>query len=299
MNGVVRAITLDVSVEREALAELALFERDPAGYKTKKQSAAEASAKAKKKGVALDASTFEAFIRHVKIEGLTDRYRRYVLTPYLSAWGVALAERPLRDVTLTELYEILDQWSTARTARIIALKAFTSWLRERDMLRLAEDPTAELKVPPSRAEKSIRPKGYAIEAVEQAYSEANSQRLRDTLRIRATTGMHATEIDRVARGDGILKEVNDPCGIKGTVTFRQLKADMTHTISLDSETYAAFQRCQIVGRGLGDSGAVQMLRRIAERLRARCTNEEARTSIVPLHPSQWCSPHFNRTGPNA
>ncbi|WP_246137119.1 site-specific integrase [Myxococcus llanfairpwllgwyngyllgogerychwyrndrobwllllantysiliogogogochensis] len=286
MNGVVRAITLDVSIEREALAELALFERDPAGYKTKKQSAAEASAKTAKKGVALDVPNFEAFIRHVKNEGLTDNYRRYVLTPYLTAWGVALAERQLRDVTLTELYEILDRWSTARTARIIALKAFTKWLRERDMLRLAEDPTAELKVPPSKAEKSVRPKGYVLAAVEQAYAEANSQRLRDTLRIRATTGMHATEIDRVARGDGILTEVNDPCGIKGTVTFRQLKADMTHTISLDSETFAAFQRCQIVGRGLGDSGVVQMLRRIADRLRSKCTNEEERRSIVPLHPSQ-------------
>lgn len=289
VNGIVRAITLDVANERDARAELVLFERDPGAYKTKKQVAAEAAASvahAGKKGVALDEETFEAFLRKVKAEGLTDGYRRYVLAPYLTAWGVALEKRPLRDVSLTELHVMLDKWPTARTPRIIALKAFTAWLRERDMLRLAEDPTAELKVPPSKAEKSIRQKGYSMAAVEQAYAEANSQRLRDTLCLRAKTGMHGTEIDRVARGDAILKDVSDPCGIKGTITFRQLKADMTHTISLDAQAFAAVERLQAFGRGLEDSGIIQSLRRIAERLKLKCVDEEQRKKIVPLHPSQ-------------
>ncbi|MCP3104636.1 site-specific integrase [Myxococcus sp. K15C18031901] len=289
VNGIVRAITLDAANERDAKAELVLFERDPGSYRTKKQAVAEATAAAAKeikKGVALDAENFEAFLRYVKAEGLTDHYRRYVLAPYLTAWGVALEGRSLRDVSLTELYLLLDKWPTARTPRIIALKAFTAWLRERDMLRLAEDPTAEMKVPPSRAEKNIRPKGYSMEAVEQAYREANSQRLRDTLCIRAKTGMHGTEIDRVARGEAVLKEVNEPCGIKGTVTFRQLKADMTHTISLDAQSFFAVERLMSYGRGLEDSGIIQSLRRIAERLRSKCHTEEERRKIVPLHPSQ-------------
>jgi integrase len=258
-------ITLDVDNEDDARAELRLFERDPLSYRSQRQVIA-AKAAGDPGAATLDGDTLEAFLKHCERQGLTEDYRNDILGHYLRAWGNALGRRDIRTVQLRELRVMLDKWRTARHHRIVALKSFTAWLREEDRLRRNEDPTLDLKVPQPIAEKSIRVKGYAMPEVERVYAEVASQVLRDTLCLRAKTGMHDTEIARVANGQAVLRVINDPSGIFGTITFRHLKAGKVHVVSVDRQTFDAAQRLQTRGSPLSRNAAKVMLDRAAKRL---------------------------------
>ncbi|QDE82844.1 integrase [Myxococcus xanthus] len=295
-----RVITLGVASEREALAELALFERDPSAYRTKKQvseSAAVLAGRAAADAVILTPELHKEFIEHARKEGLSKEYIEHILGAYLSHWGVALKGRDLREVTLLELRKLLKGWKTAEHHRIVALKSFTSWLREEGKLHRSNDPTLDLQVPQAQPEKSVRVKGYSMAAVEAVYAEVPSQLLRDTLCLRAKAAMHDTEIARVARGEALLKEVDDPCGIKGTVTFLHKRGD-DHVVSLDAQAFAAALRLQARKRPLTRAPALVMLKRAANRLREKCATPEEREEIQVIEPgairhsfSNWASDH--------
>src|SRR5262245_23634403 len=122
VSGIRYALTLDVDSERAALAELALFERDPAGYRTRGQSAAATDSA----GARLDGKTLEDFLKYAESQGLTEDYRKYILGGYLEDWGLALARRDLRTVKLQELRTLLAQkaWAGGRRHRIVAIKSF-------------------------------------------------------------------------------------------------------------------------------------------------------------------------------
>ncbi len=261
-------IALGVRTEREALAELALFDRDPLAYRTRKQQNQEqARAPA---GLRLDAATLAEFSSdaRAKVEQgeLSEGYVRHTLQPYLKAWAEALGGKELCKVTLGDLNAILGNWRRARHKRIVALRAFTAWARKTGKLERKDDPTLDLPVPQPRAEKSVRAKGYAIADVEHTYAALTSQALRDVIRLRATTGMHDTEIARVADGDAEIREVNDPCGIAGTITFRHLKAGKIHVVSLDAAGLAAARRLAARGSPLTRAPALLMLKRAHRRL---------------------------------
>ncbi|MCK8501562.1 tyrosine-type recombinase/integrase [Myxococcus fulvus] len=255
------SVRLDVSSEREALAELALFERDPVAYRTRGQAKATAPGAAR-----IEPETLEAFLKHAIEQGLTPAYVKDILGTYLTAWGAVLKGRDLRTVQLAELRALLARWKTAKRHRIVALKSFTTWLREEARLPRAEDPTIDLKVPQPKAEKSVRAKGYEMPAIELLYAEIPSQLLRDTLCLRAKTGMHDTEIGRIARGEAELREVRDPSGIFGTLTFRHLKAGKVHVVSVDAQTFAAARRLAARGSPLSRNAAKVMIDRAAKRL---------------------------------
>jgi integrase len=264
------AIKLDADSEAAALAELALFMRNPASYRTREQ------VKSVDPGAArLDGPTLEQFLKHAREQGLTPAYVKDILGHYLTDWGAALKGRDLRTVQLRELRAMLAHWKTAKRHRIVALKSFTTWLREEDRLPRNEDPTLDLKVPQPKAEQSIRAKGYAMPAVERVYAELPSQVLRDTLCLRAKAGMHDTEIARIAKGEAVLREVRDPSGIFGTITFRHLKAGKVHVVSVDAQTFAAAQRLRERGAPLSRNAAKIMLDRAARRL-----------GTAPIHPGE-------------
>jgi hypothetical protein len=67
----------------------------------------------------------------------------------------------------------------AKKHRIAALKSLTAWLREVEgTLKLSDDPTIALKVPPARPEKARRAavgghKGYEMKNVERLYAAIN------------------------------------------------------------------------------------------------------------------------------
>ncbi|WP_163783121.1 site-specific integrase [Myxococcus vastator] len=298
--GVMKSIALDVDSERAALAQLARFEEDPAAYQTKKQAArrkADADQKAASDAVILTPELQKEFIESARKEGLSEEYVKHILGNYLAHWGVALAGRDLRGVSLLELKKMLKGWKSAEHHRIVALKSFTSWLREEGKLHRSNDPTLDLQVPQAQPEKSVRVKGYSMAEVESVYAEVSSQLLRDTLCLRAKAAMHDTEIARVARGEALLKEVDDPCGIKGTVTFLHKRGD-DHVVSLDAQAFAAALRLQARKRPLTRAPALVMLKRAASRLREKCATPEEREAIQVIEPgairhsfSNWASDH--------
>jgi integrase len=228
-------IALDVRDPDSALAQLALFDLDPAGY-------AGRYAPEPVEGVGVDADRVEAFDGYLKGQGRTLRYRRNVAV-YLNQWIEALGARPLGKVRLADLHAALDAAGTARKHRIIALKSFCAWLRETGQIERSADPTLDLKVPPPRPEKAVREKGYSMEHVAAIYRAVDEQDVRDVLCIRAKTGMHETEIGRVVRGDCIVREAPDACGIAAVIRFVH-KSGRVHVQSIDAQALAAVRRLQ-------------------------------------------------------
>lgn len=269
-SGARKKITLDVRTERDALAELALFERDPANYRTRKQQRQERASDAG--GLRLDAATLEAFSTDARAKvargELSESHVRHTLQPYLLAWAGALGGRELRTVTLAELRRILDGWTTAHHKRIVTLKAFTAWARERGKLDRKDDPTLDLAVPAATprpvaaraftAEKieafysalrdySFAP-GYGDDAPEDAPRVAVSlQPVRDVFVLRARCGMHGTEIERLARGEGAIRVLENEGEIAATLVFPH-KRGGEHVVSVDAQALAAARRLQVMGK---------------------------------------------------
>lgn len=273
-NGIRYSRRLDARNESEALAELALFERDPDAYLTK----AEAARKAAAEAVVMDLALVARFLSHLKAEGRTEKYRRNVRT-YLAQWAEALAGRDLRKLTLQDLKRELAKFPTAKKHRIIALKSFFSFLREAEaVLAPADDATLGLKVPPPRPEKARRNKGYTMTEVEEVYRATSGwespklggertdvQAVRDLIVLHSKTGMHRSEIERIARGECDLRTVEDHSEIRGVVRFVH-KSGRVHTQSLDAQTLAAAQRLQLRGGAPADSWVRKVLRHTAKKL---------------------------------
>src|SRR6185295_10255927 len=239
------ALTLDVLTERDALAELALFDRDPGAYRTKRQAAAAEGVGP----VCVDDVSVASFLEYLTERACTEKYRGDVRYS-LAEWAEALAGRDLRRVASRELRSILSRrWAAGRMHRIAHLKSFCAWLRERDegaTLTLQNDPSLGLRVPAARPEKAKREKGYPLDLVERLYAVLWRQDVRDVVRLRACTGMHHTEVERLAAGLGQVRRVDDRSGIAGTVRFVH-KSGNDHTISLDAATFAAVERIVAAG----------------------------------------------------
>lgn len=279
MVGDVRfAKTLDAKTKEDALAELALFSRDPEKYTTRREARAVAAADA----VVVEAATVDRVAAHLQREGRSSRYIKNVIS-YLGHWAEDLGGADLRRLKLKELLRIVNEHGTARGKRIAALKTFTAYFREVEAtLQLNEDPTLALKMPPARPEKLKRDKGYPMELIEQVYGavydwenevmpadafgrvrtrginvapmrkgEGDAQGVRDVLVLRAKYGMHGTEIDRLATGMGQLEPVKAQKQIAGTLKF-QHKTGRVHVLSVDAQGFAAAKRLQARGTVISD-----------------------------------------------
>jgi integrase len=269
-SGARKKITLDVRTERDALAELALFERDPLAYRTRKQQRQERAADAG--GLRLDAATLEAFSTDARAKvargELSESHVRHTLQPYLLAWAAALSGRELRTVTLAELRRILDGWTTAHHKRIVTLKAFTAWARERGKLNRKDDPTLDLAVP-AVTPRPVAARAFTAATLEAFYAALRNytfapgygdnapedaprvtvdlQPIRDMFILRAKCGMHGTEIERLARGEGSIRVLEDEGEIAGTLVFPH-KRGGEHVVSVDAQALAAAQRLQAMGK---------------------------------------------------
>jgi len=271
-------VHLDARSETEAEAELALFMRDPEGYRTR----GETQQLKRESAVYMNAEAVGRYLDTMRRAGTTERYVGNVGF-YLATWAEGLAGRDLRTVTLQDLLRELNRHTTARKNRITALKSFCAWLREVEgALTAAEDASISLKVPATRPEKSVREKGYSIEAIERLYRELSGweftnfrqeatrrttdvQCVRDVLCIHAKTGMHGTEIERLARGEGKVSVVEDGGDIAATVKFIH-KSGHVHLQSIDRQTLEAVQRLQARGAAPVDSHIRRVVRRACQSL---------------------------------
>jgi integrase len=259
VNGIRYSIKLDADSERAALAELALFERDPVAYQTKSRAAV---APARPGRILVDADTVGRFLAYLRAKECSVSYLRRA-RGYLANWGEALAGRDLRTVELFDLRQALAKRPRGRTDRMIVFKSFCSWLRAEDLLKMAEDASLGLKVPKSRPEKSLRAKGYDMKAVERVYAAVPSQWVRDVVCLRVKTGMHHSEVERLAQGKGELRQLDLACGIAGTIRFVH-KSGRVHIISLDAQAFAAAQRLRAEGDAPSDVWVRKSIMRAAE-----------------------------------
>ncbi len=233
----------------QALAELSRFRLDPGAYKTRKQHAAQTMRRAT---AAFDPATVIEFFAWGKAKRdageLSAGHVERKLIPYVEAWALALGgRRPWREISASDLDEALKGWKN-REGRKVALKTYTRWLRKvARKLDRKDDCTLDLSINPSVPEKNVRKKGYTIKRVEEAYRLVRWQVVRDMLMLKAKTGMHESEIARIAEGKGELTRVSDPSGIEGVLVFDHLKKGSQHAVSVDAETYAAAER--LVERG--------------------------------------------------
>lgn len=118
---------------------------------------------------------------------------------YLADWTEDLRGRDLRRLDLSTLKAALAARPRAQQHRIIAIKAFFSWLREeRQMVQRRDDPTLDLRVPQASPEKHRRRKAASTEAVRAALAQLSPD-CRDWVLLLAHVGWHLTELGRFAR----------------------------------------------------------------------------------------------------
>ncbi len=243
------SIVLDVASEREAEAELALFVRDPGAYETRGSAIAKAAAEqAQEAGdrLVIDAAWVAKFLKHLQAKG---RDRNYVhdTRRYLGDWAARLGDKDLRRLQLLDLKAALGKMPSAQPHRIAALKSFCSFLRDEGALRSAEDATIDLKIPQSTPEKNVRPKGYAMDHVAKVYAAIDNALIRDVVLVRAKTGLHGSELRRLAGGEGRLKKFDGGGAIAGILTVTH-KNQSKHHQSLDAESFGALARILSAGR---------------------------------------------------
>ena len=250
MRGGVRySLSLGVITPKQALAELALFERDPGAYVTAKEAQQEPG---KVRGAVLvTADLVIAFAADLRGRGRSERHTRNTLA-YLGQWvDELLVGRDLRRVELSEMHDRLDAWGNARPHRVRAIRAFAAFLRRRGLLASADDPTIDLASvqgrTPTPAERSA--KTHSVEQLEATYRHLSSQTHRDVFRVRVMTGLHVTEVARLAAGECVLRDVPDGGRIAATVSLVH-KSTRAHTQSLGAATAAAARRL-MAGRSIG------------------------------------------------
>jgi integrase len=278
VNGVAHTITLDAKSEEEAKAELALFRRDPVGYRVRSEAASQSLGEM----VRIDDETVGKFLAHLAAGGRTTRYMKSART-YLAAWAGAFGGRDLRAVDLKAVNDALDAWPNARKHRIIYLKSFCSFLEEKGLLPIERNPTRALPVPAARPEKAHREKGYTAELLERLYraiygwkspkfgsgseTVTEVQSVRDVFVLRAKFGMHGTEVERVARGEAKIRELKDLGEIAGTIRFLHKNGDM-HTVSVDAQGLAAAQRLVQRGTAPAESWVRKVVSRAAKAVKS-------------------------------
>ena len=259
-----RAVALDVRSEADALAELALYERDPESYLTRSKQAVQVAERKREEVLPFTEELCTPFYAHLRGRDRTEHYIRDI-ERYLGEWQSALDGCNLKKTTITTLRVQLGKWETAERKRIIALKSFCTYLRDRrGLLASAEDASLSLKVPPARPERGVRKKGYAIEHVQKVYAKVALQEVRDVITLHAKCGMHGTEIERLAKGEGQIRALEGHGEIAGTITFVH-KSGEPHINSIDAQTLAAAQRLQARGYAPADTWVRKNIKRAAKK----------------------------------
>lgn len=271
----VRAIPLRrATSERDALAELALFDRDPVAFVDRY----ERERRDKLTLVTITPTLVTDFLQYLADKGTTTRYRQNSRT-YLDLWSTSkeVGNRDLRRLKLADLQKALKKLPAQKKA-IIAIKSFCSWLVDQGTIEPQENPTTALRVPPSR--RSPTPKGYGADLIAATYSKLSApkahthrpdadtaQAVRDVYALAAMHGLHFSEIERIANDASIT--VIDPSAaapIAGTVTF--LHKNGTHHIqSLTPQTLRAALRLQARKQAPVESCVRQHLARAAKELK--------------------------------
>jgi len=237
IDGIAYNLTLEADSEKAADLEYRAFRQDPVAYKAQHYDAEQFA-------VRLDPDRVSKFLDYLETEGRTSNYRRDARS-YLAEWDEALRGRDLRALDSKATKKVLAGWDGARRHRIIVFKSFCSWLVDEGELDPVENPGRFLTVPPAR--RTHETKGYTIRQVEALYAVLPTQPVRDVLRLQSATGMHCSEVERLAKGQGTVRDLKGAGDIAGTITFVH-KTGRRKIISLGAAALAAAKRLQEHGR---------------------------------------------------
>ncbi len=246
------SISLNVHSEADALAELALFERDPVAYKTALAPVAAADAPC------IQTDAIMTFIEDKLApdgddEPISKGHAKDLLR-YLKSWQHALGGKDLRTISVAEYRGHLKVLKPRRQ-HVSALKSFTRWLRADGRLVSGQDASRDLVTPAMRAKRADRAVGYTMEDFGKLYAAIKTyghhtvdvQSVRDVLVLRALCGMHHSEIERLAAGERKVRRLTGHGEIAGVITFLHKKG-LPHPQSLGAQAMAAAERLQAKGR---------------------------------------------------
>lgn len=277
--------------EKGALDELRLFHDNPHAYKTKPVRDAEAASKiaeavaeTRAGAVVMTPLKIASFIEYFT-KGRDNAKHAKDHLRYLTAWAIGpLAGRDLRlpYTTLADLNRGLDTWTTCVPKRIVALRAFSRWLRKRGELTTATDPTLMLECiqaeKPDEQEKAA--KVYTPEHIALHYKHLDRQDVRDVIYVRSMTGMHLSEIGRVAKGKrGRLEALKEGGEVGGKAVYTH-KNKRTHVTTLTVAAFAAFQRIAKRGRIPDSKSIINCMDRANLAAREETKDENLGTVVI-------------------
>lgn len=181
--------------ERAALEQLAIFEADPANYKSTRK----ARAGAPQGGVVMTAdliTEYTDWMVNRPNNPTTDVHAEKHFTR-LKKWLVFYRGRDIRRVPLSEIADQLKGQRDLMT-KTQALKSFCAWLRtNKYLMTRAEDPTIDLQGPPRRATRDHKQVAVEPERILAILPHLKPE-TRDVLILRLGTGWHGREVERFA-----------------------------------------------------------------------------------------------------
>lgn len=194
---------------RSALAQLDRFERNPLAYRPEGDDA--------DAPLHITAADLQRYIVWTRERKGNTRQHAVEVKRYLGHWLEDIGAADWRHLKLPRLKQILDARKSARPNRIAAIKGFCRWLRQEEAwLTSAQDVTRDLASIQATPEKQRREKKVPKVVVEQllAARAPDGSRLLDErtwcfLVVKASTGLHHSEILRIVRGENATIEVLD------------------------------------------------------------------------------------------
>jgi len=129
-------------------------------------------------------------------------------------------------------------------------------------LRRKDNWTLEIPSEQSATRKEAGAQAYAIEHVVELYRRIDDQKYRDCLFLMARYGLHYTELERLAEGNGDIEEITDSPPIAGVIRVWH-KNKKPHPIFVDAQALGAAKRIQALG-------SIPSVHEIRRKLRRAC-----------------------------
>jgi integrase len=250
-GGVQHTFTLPVRDETGAMAQLAAWSDDPMAFLERR-----AAVVAKRKGLLQGQvlltpgllAELERDMRRRQQAGEVGEVHIRSTMAYCRQWAEDLGlGADLRQVSRAIVQRCLQVRGNARQHRIVALKVLGAFLVDSGRLDASQSPGRHVDVPTARPARLAAPRGYSADRLRACYAGLKSQEHRDVFRLQAMTGMHGSEVARIARGEGRLERREGMGEIAGVVTFLH-KSGRLHSVSLDARSMAAAERLARAGR---------------------------------------------------
>lgn len=226
--------------EAGALKELALFEADPGSYV------------AGGRGPLFLSLELIREFRDWQLErGNTYEWAKDCAV-MLGGWTLALGDRAdLRRLKAVDVKTALATFNGGQPARIVALKAFYSWLRkEKNLVEHHESPMPDVRIPKRQTSRLTAPRDVPVERAMLVYRHLRED-VRDVLQLLAATGWHQSEAIRFATSGEIRK---DPTGksLATLIVWHKAKEKAISGITKRQHLEAA-KRVRARGESLGRS----------------------------------------------